>query len=85
MLNGEQVTTRGPATFSIKLNVQTNVYVVDSANWSNLRNGRPFHYVDGGHATHSPILVRVPRAGTWWIVIEGIPGRRVNYEIAVAA
>jgi uncharacterized protein DUF1883 len=77
---GQQYVTSGPAAFSIELNVQTNLYVVDSSNWSNVKAGRSFRAVDSAHATHSPAVVRAPRAGTWWVVIEAT-GRQLRYKI----
>lgn len=40
-----------------------------------------FQYVDGRHATHERTVVQAPSAGTWWVVIEAIPGRYLRYEI----
>ena len=77
---GRQFTTTGPVAFSVELNVQTNVYVMDPPNWSNLNAGRSFQAVDSGHALQSPIVVRAPHAGTWWVVVEAT-GADIRYKI----
>ncbi len=81
MYKGHKYVTSGPSAFSVTLDAQTNIYVVSDTNWQSLNRGRSFHYVDGRHATHSPTVVHAPTAGTWWVVIEAIPGRRLHYGI----
>lgn len=78
----QQYVTSGPSAFSVELDAQTNIYAMDQANWSNLQAGRRFRYVDGGRAVRSPAVVRVPSAGTWWVVVEAIPGRTLNFSIS---
>ena len=77
---GQKFVTRGPAEFSVELNVQTNVYVMDQANWNNGRLRPNARYVDSAHATRSPVVVRAPRAGTWWVVLEAT-GRPIRNSI----
>ena len=77
---GRQFTTRGPAAFSVELNMQTNVYVMDQSNWNNVNAGRAARAVDSVHATHSPVVVRAPRAGMWWVVVEAT-GRPIRYTV----
>jgi hypothetical protein len=78
---GHKYVTSGSAAFSVRLPVRTGVYAMDARNWSNLNGGRSFRYVDGGLATRTPAVVRVPHAGTWYIVVEAVPGRAISYEI----
>ena len=77
---GHQFITSGPATFGVELNVQTNVYVMDPSNWSNVNAGRAARAVDSVHATRTPVVVRAPRAGTWWVVVEAT-GADLRYKI----
>lgn len=46
-----------------------NVRLMDSSNFQNFRSGRQHSYV-GGHATRSPVRLRVPRAGRWHITVD---------------
>ena len=80
---GHKYTTSGPAAFSVELNAQTNVYVMDQLNWSNANAGRAARAVDSVHATRSPVVVRAPRAGTWWVVVEAT-GRPIRYAITAS-
>ncbi len=77
---GHQFTTRGPAAFGVELNVQTNVYVMDQFNWNNVNAGRAASTVYSVHATRSPVIVRAPGAGTWWVVVEAT-GAALRYKI----
>lgn len=79
---GHQVVTSGPAAFEVDLNVQADIYAMDSANWNNVRGHRTFRYVDGGRAVRRPAILRVPHAGTWWIVVAPDPGTTVRYSIS---
>ena len=77
---GTQITTSGPAVFSVTLDTATNIYAMGDSNWHNVNSGRQAQTVDSVHATRSPAIIRVPRAGRWWIVIEST-GRPVRYSI----
>jgi hypothetical protein len=77
---GTQIVTSGPAVFSVELDTATNVYAMDDSNWRNVNAGRDAQTVDSVHATRSPAVIRVPRAGRWWIVIEAT-GRPIRYGI----
>ena len=59
----------------VTLNGGANVQLMDSVNYENYRNGRPFHYY-GGYATRTPVLLSPPRAGHWHLVVDlgGYPG-----------
>lgn len=77
---GTPVTTSGPAVFRVSLDTATNVYAMDDMNWRNVNSGRQARTVDSVHATRNPAIIRVPRAGRWWIVVEST-GRPVRYSI----
>lgn len=53
-----------------------NVMVLDSINFTNYKNRRQFRYY-GGHYTHSPVIIKPPHAGNWYVVIDlgGGPGK----------
>ena len=78
---GHSYVTTGPAVFQVDLSVQAEVYAVDPANWSKVRSHRTFAFVDGGRVVQRPAVLRVPHAGTWWIVVAPDPGTRLNYKI----
>lgn len=46
-----------------------NVQLMDSSNYENYRNGRPFHYF-GGYARTSPVRIGAPRSGHWHVAID---------------
>lgn len=48
---------------------QANVQLIDSANFSNYRNGRPYRAV-GGRATKSLVRLQVPTSGHWHAVVD---------------
>lgn len=52
-----------------------NVFLVDSSNFNSYKNGRQYRYY-GGHATSSPVHLKVPSSGHWYLVIDfgGYPG-----------
>jgi Domain of unknown function (DUF1883)/TIR domain len=52
-----------------------NVRLMDSSNFQNYKNGRQHKYY-GGHVTRSPVKLKIPRAGHWYITIDtgGYPG-----------
>lgn len=55
-----QVTLRGNAA---------NVRLMDSSNYNSYRQGRSHRYI-GGLATHSPVVLVVPRSGHWYITVD---------------
>lgn len=77
---GQQFVTPGPAAFTVELDTQTNVYVMDQANWNAVNAGRDARAVDSVHATRRQVVLRAPRAGTWWVVVEAT-GRPVRFSI----
>lgn len=60
-----------------------NVFLVDSSNFSNYKNGRRYRYY-GGQARRSPVHLTIPSSGHWYLVVDlgGFPGR-VNYGVEV--
>jgi hypothetical protein len=55
-----QITLRG---------TEANVRLMDSSNFQSYRRGGRHEYV-GGHYKQSPVTLRVPNAGRWFIVID---------------
>lgn len=55
-----QVTLRGNAA---------NVRLMDSTNFNYYRQGRGHRYI-GGLATHSPVVLTVPRSGHWYVTVD---------------
>lgn len=46
-----------------------NVQLMDGSNLSNYRNGMGYRYW-GGHVTHSPYRMRIPRSGRWHVAVD---------------
>ncbi len=46
-----------------------NVQLLDAANFNAYQSGRENRYI-GGHATTSPVNLRVPTSGLWHLVID---------------
>ena len=59
-----------------------NVLLLDSANYNAYQRGGRYTY-RGGYATRSPVLLTVPHAGRWHVVID-LGGGRGNVRAAVA-
>ncbi len=60
-----------------------NVRLLDSSNFQNYKSGRR-HIFYGGYVKKSPYKVKVPRSGSWHVVIDlgGYPGR-INSSVNV--
>lgn len=52
-----------------------NVFLLDPVQFVNYQSGLQFLFY-GGHATHTPVQVRVPTTGQWHLVVDlgGSPG-----------
>jgi len=53
----------------VTLDKQANAFLVDSLNYSSYRNGRSFRYYGGLQKT-SPVQLRPPRAGHWYLIVD---------------
>lgn len=53
----------------VELDSQANVMLMDNINFPSYRSGRSFSY-HGGHAKRSPVLLSVPHAGHWHVVVD---------------
>lgn len=53
----------------VTLDKQTNVRLLDAANYARYRNGEQHHYY-GGLAKESPITIPAPHPGHWHVVID---------------
>lgn len=60
----------------VSLSGQANVRLLDSANFHSFRTGRQHRYI-GGLARMSPVRLRPPHQGHWYVVIDlgGYSGR----------
>lgn len=72
----------------IQVNVdkQANVRLLDSNNFQKYRNGQQ-HTYHGGRATASPVNLRPPRQGHWYVVVdlEGYAGTVRASAVKLAA
>lgn len=60
----------GPGdVIEVALNHAANVLLLDSANYSNYRNGRAYQY-RGGYVSSSPFRISPPHRGLWHLVID---------------
>jgi hypothetical protein len=48
---------------------EADVMLLDNVNLQNYREGRGFRYY-GGHATRSPVLLRPPHPGQWYVIVD---------------
>jgi hypothetical protein len=46
-----------------------NVRLMDSTNFQSYKNGRQHRYF-GGRATHSPVRLQIPHAGSWHVTVD---------------
>jgi len=53
----------------VNLDRQANVRLLDSANYQKYINGQQHTYY-GGHADKSPVRLRPPRQGHWYVVVD---------------
>lgn len=76
--------TSGTAVEVTMQGVESDVFLVDSANLSSFKRGGQYRYY-GGHYRQSPVVLRVPNNGTWTAVV--VPGRggRVTASCRVLA
>jgi hypothetical protein len=59
---------------------ESDVFLVDSLNFSKFKRGQSFQYT-GGHYNRSPITLQVPHYGHWTAVV--IPSGRVEASVDV--
>ena len=46
-----------------------NMRLMDSSNFSSYKNGRPHRYY-GGLAERSPVRLRIPHSGRWYVTVD---------------
>lgn len=67
----------------VTLDTQANVRLLDTANFQNYRNGQPHKYY-GGRAQVSPVDLKPPYYGHWYVVIDlGGYGGTVHASVQV--
>lgn len=74
------------ATVEVTLQgVESDVFLVDSANLSSFERGSQYNYF-GGHYKSSPVRLRIPSNGTWTAVVVPVGGAvRAAARIITAA
>jgi hypothetical protein len=70
----------------VNLDRQANVRLMDSANFQKYSSGQQ-HTYHGGHATTSPVNLRPPTHGHWYVVIDlgGYSGKVRASAVKLAA
>lgn len=63
---------------------ESDVFLVDSANFASFKRGGQYRY-HGGHYKRSPVVLRIPSSGTWTAVVAPGRGGRVNATFRVLA
>jgi hypothetical protein len=53
----------------VTLSAAANVRLLDPTNYAHFKAGRKHSYY-GGYAKHSPVRIRIPRTGTWYLVVD---------------
>jgi len=53
----------------VTLGYAANVRIMDSANYSNFKNGRRHQFI-GGHVKRSPYKVTLPHSSHWYVVVD---------------
>lgn len=64
-----EVTVGRDDVIEVELSGQANVRLMDSANYNSFRAGRA-HRFHGGLAKVSPLALRPPSAGHWYVVVD---------------
>lgn len=77
-----EVKTASSATIRVDLDGNAaNVMLMDVHNFQHYRQGRRFQYL-GGFARQSPVRLRAPSAGHWYVVVD-LGGRAGRVSAAV--
>ena len=66
----------GPSDIiQVRLDKQANVRLLDYSNFQKYLNGQQHSYY-GGHAKNSPVNLRPPHQGHWYVIVDlgGYPG-----------
>ena len=73
----------GGQVVSVEINMQANVMLMDSQNYSSYRNRRGFKYY-GGSFKRSPANIQVPHTGLWYVVVDlGGGSGRISTSIRI--
>lgn len=72
--------TKGTVVRTTLRGSESDVFLVDSTNFSRFKRGQSFEYV-GGHYDQSPVTLQVPRTAVWIAVV--IPSGRVEASVEV--
>lgn len=66
------VDSSGPVQATVELSHASNVFLVDSSNFKKYQARQRFNYY-GGHFTTTPVTVSAPKAGRWYLIVNGSP------------
>ena len=53
----------------VTLDHAANVQLLDTANFEQYKQGKPYHYF-GGYYKETPVRIAVPHAGRWHVVVD---------------
>ncbi|MDR3827713.1 DUF1883 domain-containing protein [Enterococcus casseliflavus] len=73
------IDSNGPVSATVKLSHASDVFLVDSSNFRKYKSGQSFNY-HGGHFTESPATVTAPRAGRWYLIVNGSPRYQYSFN-----
>lgn len=62
--------SNGSLSVQVILDNAADVFLVDSSNFNNYKNGRQFKYY-GGHYNRNPVVINVSGSGTWYLIVRG--------------
>lgn len=60
----------GTLSVEVDLKHASDVFLVNSTNYQNYKNGRQFKY-HGGHYTKTPVVITVSGSGRWYLIVRG--------------
>lgn len=73
------VDSNGPVQATVKLSHASDVFLVDSINFRKYQTGQRFSYY-GGHFTKTPVTISAPKAGRWYLVVNGSPRYQYSFN-----
>lgn len=80
-MKAHRIVTHSSCRIQVTLNYQANVLLVDSLSYRHFKNRQRFSY-NGGWYTRSPIILSIPNAGTWYVLV-GSPNSSIRYSITI--
>ncbi|EGO8899383.1 DUF1883 domain-containing protein [Enterococcus faecalis] len=71
------IQSTGPVSAHVRLVSASNVFLVDRHNFTKYKSGQRLRYF-GGYFNRRDVTVSAPKAGTWYLVVEG--ATKYQYE-----